>query len=109
MAASAHIAILQTAFLGDTLLSIPLAKNLREQGHRLALICRKGFAEFFMATGLFETVIEIEKGNGASYRDARKTLDAWWADSNERVLISPHESPRSKMFALGMRMNGATT
>lgn len=104
-----QIAILQTAFLGDTLLSIPLAKQIVGQGERVALICRKGYSGLLLATRLFETVIEIEKGNALSYRDAQEALDIWWANSEERILISPHESPRSKMFALGLRMKGEAT
>ena len=104
-----QIAILQTAFLGDTLLSIPLAKYLSRRGNRLGLICRKGYGGFFVATQLFEMVIEIEKGDSVSYREAQENLNIWWAGSKTRVLLSPHESPRSKMFALGMRLQGEAT
>lgn len=104
-----QIAILQTAFLGDTLLSIPLAKYLSRRGNRLALICRKGYGGFFVATRLFETVIEIEKGDSLSYREAQENLNIWWATADTRILLSPHESPRSKMFALGMRLKGEAT
>lgn len=105
----AHVAILQTAFLGDTLLSIPLAKMLALKGHRLTLICRKGYRGLLDATGLFENVIEIEKGNSDSYKDAQEQLNVWWASAERKVFVSPHESPRSKMFALGLRMNGVAT
>lgn len=106
---SRQIAILQTAFLGDTLLSIPLAKQLARSGERLALICRKGYGGLFLATRLFETVIEVEKGSSVSYRDAEEALNIWWSPSTERILISPHESPRSKLFALSLRMKGGAT
>jgi heptosyltransferase-2 len=104
-----QIAILQTAFLGDTLLSIPLAKSLNNGKNRLALICRQNYAGFFLATRLFETVIEIEKGKSDSYRAAQDNLNIWWANSEARILLSPHESPRSKMFAMGMRIKGEAT
>lgn len=106
---SRQIAILQTAFLGDTLLSIPLSKYLHQRGNRLALICRKGYEGFFLGTRLFETVIGIEKGSSVSYREAQENINVWWAGSDRRVLLSPHESPRSKMFALGMRIKGEAT
>ena len=107
--ASRQIAILQTAFLGDTLLSIPLAKQLALRGERLALICRKGYGGLFLGTRLFETVIEIEKGSSVSYRSAQDELNIWWSASSERILLSPHESPRSKMFAMGLRLKGEAT
>lgn len=107
--ASRQVAILQTAFLGDTLLSLPLAKQLALAGERLALICRKGYGGLFLATRLFETVIEVEKGSSVSYRDAEEALEIWWSASAERILLSPHESPRSKIFALGLRLKGSAT
>lgn len=106
---SLHIAILQTAFLGDTLLSIPLVKALKQRGFSVTLLCRTGFAELFRATGLFENVIEIEKGTASSYRKARRHLEEVWSDSPTRILLSPHESPRSKLFALGLRASGSAT
>lgn len=106
---SRQIAILQTAFLGDTLLTVALAKQLASRGERLALICRKGYGGLLLATRLFETVLEIEKGSSLSYREAQENLDIWWMNSDERILISPHESPRSKMFAMGLRMKGEAT
>lgn len=106
---SRQIAILQTAFLGDTLLTIALAKQLVLQGERLALICRKGYSGLLLATRLFETVLEVEKGNSLSYREAQENLDIWWMNSEERILLSPHESPRSKMFAMGLRLKGEAT
>lgn len=107
--ASRHIAILQTAFLGDTLLSIPLVKALRQNGDVVTLLCRSNLAEFFRATGLFEEVIEIEKGQSSSYREARRRLAAVWGSAPTRILMSPHESHRSKLFALGLRARGVAT
>lgn len=99
------IAILQTAFLGDTLLSVPLAKNLRASGEPVALITRKGFADLFRRLELFDRVFEVEKGRSTSYREVQKDLRVWWKDVERRVLVSPHESPRSKFFAAELRFS----
>lgn len=101
------IAILQTAFLGDTLLTIPLAKNLVDAETRtedLALICRKGYGELLRETGLFGKVIEIEKGKRETYAEAKSELNSWWASASSRILLSPHESPRSRLWAAGLRL-----
>ncbi|MDZ4084569.1 MAG: hypothetical protein U1E10_16615, partial [Bdellovibrionales bacterium] len=68
------VAILQTAFLGDTLLTIPLAKNLvaaETKSEDLALICRKGYGDLLRETGLFGKIIEIEKGKSETYSEAK--------------------------------------
>lgn len=101
------IAILQTAFLGDTLLTIPLAKNLvgtEIKSEDLALICRKGYGDLLYETGLFGKIIEIEKGKSESYAEARSELGAWWDSASSRILLSPHESPRSRLWAAGLRL-----
>lgn len=101
------VAILQTAFLGDTLLTIPMAKNLvaTEVGSKdLALVCRKGYGDLMRETGLFGKVIEIEKGKSETYSEAKSELGAWWNSASSRILLSPHESPRSRLWAAGLRL-----
>ncbi|WP_413570130.1 glycosyltransferase family 9 protein [Bdellovibrio sp. HCB117] len=88
--------VVQTAFLGDLLLSIPLLKKCREQWpqHKLALVCRKGFGDFFLKTHLVDQVFEIEKGNADSYAKIVEHLRYVEVDN----LISPHESLRTAFF-----------
>lgn len=53
----------QTAFLGDLLLSVPFLKQLRNwdpQSH-LSLICRKGFGSFMRELRLCDQVFEFDK------------------------------------------------
>ena len=101
------VAILQTAFLGDTLLTIPLAKNLvaaETKSEDLALICRKGYGDLLRETGLFGKIIEIEKGKSETYSEAKSALGTWWDSASSRILLSPHESPRSRLWAAGLRL-----
>ena len=85
--------VVQTAFLGDLLLSIPLFKRTRllwpEQ--KIFLVCRKGFGEFFKKLDLVDEVFEITKGNAATYERIQAELSRYQI---ERV-ISPHESFRT--------------
>lgn len=108
---AAPIAILQTAFLGDTLLTLPLARALKASApdRRLAIIVRRGLKELLTEYRLFDHVIEIEKGSSASYAAAHAELEAWWPDTKSRILLSPHESPRSKLFAAKLRWRSGVT
>lgn len=78
------------------MLSIPLLKKCREQWpqHKLALVCRKGFGEFFLKTQLVDQVFEIEKGKAESYSKIVEHLRYAEVDN----LISPHESLRTTFF-----------
>lgn len=107
MVSGRKIAILQTAFLGDTLLSVPLAKALLENEvsrDGLLLICRSGFGDFFRALGIFDQVLEVEKGVAESYKMAMRSLEKWWEPASSRILLSPHESPRSRAWALRLKL-----
>lgn len=88
--------VVQTAFLGDLLLSIPLLKKCRElwPQHKLALVCRKGFGDFFLKTHLVDQVFEVEKGKSESYSKIVEHLRYSQVDN----LISPHESLRTAFF-----------
>jgi heptosyltransferase-2 len=107
MSEGRKIAILQTAFLGDTLLTVPLAKNLIASeilSEDLAIVCRKGYGDLLRATGLFGKIVEIEKGKSETYALARSDLNQWWKLASSRLLLSPHESPRSRLWAAGLRL-----
>ncbi len=61
--------VVQTAFLGDLLSLHPTSEEVPElwPQHKLALVCRKGFGDFFLKTHLVDQVFEIEKGNSQTY------------------------------------------
>lgn len=88
--------VVQTAFLGDLLLSIPLLKKCRElwPQHKLGLVCRKGLGDFFLKTQLVDQVFEIEKGDAKTYSHIVEHLRYAQVDN----LISPHESLRTAFF-----------
>lgn len=87
---------MQTAFLGDLLLSIPLLKRCKElwPDHKLALVCRKGMGDFFIKTGVVDQVFEIQKGNKDTYKKILEQLKTQEVD----YLISPHQSMRTTLF-----------
>lgn len=99
--------VVQTAFLGDLLLSIPLLKKTRElwPQHKLALVCRKGFGDFFLQTKLVDQVFEIEKGQRDSYSKILEHLKFVEVDH----LISPHESMRTVLFCAQIKAKHKVT
>ncbi len=88
--------IVQTAFLGDLLLGIPIYKYIRHiwPEHEIILVCRKGLGDFFLKTKLVDKVVEVVKGRNLSYASALNLLKN---DSIEYV-FSPHESLRTALF-----------
>lgn len=88
--------IIQTAFLGDLLLSIPLIKRCRQQWpeDKVYLVCRKGFGSLFLQLGLVDRCFEISKGDSGSYEKIKKEL----LNENIKNIISPHESLRTAFF-----------
>jgi heptosyltransferase-2 len=88
--------LIQTAFLGDLLLSIPLMKKIKAlwPDQKLILVCRKGVGEFFSKTGLVDELYEIKKGDAESYRRVLAALEK----TSVNKVISPHESLRTAFF-----------
>lgn len=88
--------VVQTAFLGDLFLAIPLLKRCRQiwPDQQLGLVCRKGFGDFFLKTKLVDHVFEIKKGDADSYNQALAGI----AKFDVNYLLSPHESMRTIFF-----------
>ena len=93
--------LIQTAFVGDLLLSIPLLKEMKRLAGadgKVALVCRKGLGGFLKSAGLVDEVFEIEKG-GAADADSWKRARTALAKRKFAVIFCPHESFRSAIFA----------
>lgn len=86
----------QTAFLGDLILSIPMLVQMKRiwPKDKLVLVARKGVGAFLKDLDLVDELIEVEKGNSKSYQQAIQSI------SQEQVnrVISPHESLRTTLF-----------
>ena len=84
--------VIQTAFLGDLLLSIPLLKRIKSQSDEsLALVCRHGLGEFFLKTGLVDQVFEIQKGVAETYDKVVRELN----QQELKTVFAPHQSLRT--------------
>ncbi len=90
---SSEILILQTAFLGDLFLSIPLLKRIRKNfpSSNLTLVCRAGCGSVFRELKLADTVLEVNKSQCEDYKDKIGSLKKQSFD----IIFSPHYSFRS--------------
>lgn len=93
--------VIQTAFLGDVILSIPLLKKVKRLRPTapLYIVVRKGLGQFLKELGLVDGFFEIEKNQGQTYDSlaARlKTVEFKW-------IFCPHESFRSALFVRSLK------
>lgn len=93
--------MIQTAFLGDLLLTVPLLHWVKKNnpGHKLGLICRKGLGSALLKLKIVDFFWEIEKGNRSTYKEVQTQLKQFEISH----LISPHTSFRTTLFCLGIR------
>jgi heptosyltransferase-2 len=96
-----QILVIQTAFLGDVLLGIPLLKTLRAlyPSCTLTLLCRKGVGRFFTDAAIVDEVVEVDKSVKGDWQKARKAFSNRVFD----LLICPHESFRTALFVSQVR------
>ncbi len=101
MAATKRILIIQTAFLGDLLLSVPLIKHLKSTfpGVEISVVCRKGFGSLLTSLGLVDRALEIEKKKKETYRQALEAFGHIEFD----LLLCPHESFTTASFSKKVR------
>lgn len=93
---NAAILFVQTAFLGDLLLSIPALKRIKlvYPYNPIYLVCRKGLGSLLLHLQVCDQVFEVEKNNSESYRKVKDQLKLIEFEK----IISPHESMTSAML-----------
>lgn len=89
--------VIQTAFLGDLVLSFPLFQALKEEfpNSPLYVICRKGLGDFVKKSSYADKVLEVEKGDSSSYKQVVDDLKS----IEFEYLLSPHLSVRSALLS----------
>lgn len=91
-----EILIVQTAFLGDLLLSIPLIRGASRcfPDSKITLVCRQGLSNLIEPLNLVDTVLEVKKNDKISYQNLQKSLKQKKWD----YVFCPHESFRSALL-----------
>lgn len=89
--------VIQTAFLGDLILSIPFLKRVKQlsPSEKLILVCKKGLGSFLQHQGVIDGFCEITKGDRKSYQEARGHLNQFEITN----LFCVHRSVRSLLLA----------
>lgn len=101
MSNAVHHIIIQTAFLGDLFLTIPLLKKMKEKfpGDPIVLVCKAGLGEYFLQEKLVDRVLEIKKSNRGSYVTVLRDLNALKIGH----LFCVHRSTRSHLLSLQIK------
>jgi heptosyltransferase-2 len=95
--------VIQTAFPGDLLLSIPLLKQIRilYPKNPIVLVCRPGLGEFFLTAGLVDELAEMNKRNKAEFKaEMTKLKKRQWAR-----IFCPHQSFRSALMVRSLKVH----
>jgi heptosyltransferase-2 len=89
--------VIQTAFLGDLILTVPTLRRIKKiQPHRkLGIVCKKGLGQFLKNEGVVDVVFEIEKSNSDSYKNALTEIQKFKIN----YLYCIHRSFRSLLFS----------
>ncbi len=89
--------VIQTAFLGDLILTIPFLRRLKKLHPeiQLLILCKKGLGQFLHEHKLIDQFIEIDKGDRKSYAKALLEINKYDIVN----LYCVHRSVRSQLFA----------
>lgn len=93
--------VIQTAFLGDLILSVPSLRKIKElfPEDELAIVCRHGIGKFLVDDGIVDHIYEIKKSDSKSYRNALNKINK----KSVRHLYCLHRSIRSMVLAARIR------
>lgn len=96
--------VIQTAFLGDLILSVPLMRMLVQidPDHPLTVVCRKGFGDAIRFANVANELIEVDKSDKNAWREQKRGL----LDREFHHIVCPHESPRSAGLVWQLKAKG---
>ncbi|MBI4377006.1 MAG: hypothetical protein HY549_11215 [Elusimicrobia bacterium] len=99
-AGTGHVLLIQTAFLGDTLLTLPLARGLKAQGaRRLSVLTLESHAELFRGSEwVDEVIIDRKRGEHGGLRGLLRLSRRLRSEAFDLAVI-PHRSFRSALLA----------
>ena len=91
-----RVLIIQTAFLGDAILTLPLVQVLKQKnpGWQIDFLCIPATSILFKHNPLINKLIVYNKRGGDSFTRIKKEVK-----NNYDIVISPHRSLRSSLIA----------
>ena len=86
-----RVLIIQTAFLGDAILTLPMVQVLKEKNPdwQINFLCIPATSILFKHNPLINKLIVYNKRGGDSFRRIKKEVK-----NNYDIVISPHRSSR---------------
>ena len=95
--------VVQTAFLGDLILSVPILQRIKKNNphQQLAIVCKKGLGDFLLQEKLVDIVFEVEKSNQRSYKAIQYEIKNYKIN----FIFCIHRSLRSLNFVSGLKAN----
>ena len=95
------IIVVQTAFLGDLILSVPAIRRIRQNfpDQKIGVVCKKGLGNFLLHFNICEQVYEIEKSNRSSYKTILETIN----EQNVSAVFCFHRSIRSQLLSFQIK------
>lgn len=98
-----RIVVINTAFLGDLVLTIPFLVLLKQKfaQAKIGLVCKKGIGDFFLKLNLVDEIFEVQKGSGDAYSAVAHAINQQPVD----YLFCIHRSFRSYLLSLKIKAN----
>lgn len=109
MSEQKEILVIQTAFPGDAILTLPFIQELKKQkpNYLITVLCIPSTAEIFEASPSIDSVISIDKkGRHKSFFSFFKFVKELKKKKYE-IIYSPHRSLRSAIIALSLSPNNS--
>jgi heptosyltransferase-2 len=91
-----QILVIQTAFVGDVLLTLPLIENIRKKypNSEISVLCRVGLKSLLESTRTADHVFEADKSSRKSWKSVCEALKSQQWD----FVFSPHQSFRTLLL-----------
>lgn len=95
------IIVVQTAFLGDLILSVPAIRRIRHNfpDQKIGVVCKKGLGRFLKHFNICEQVFEVEKNNRSSYKEVLARIN----EQNVYGVFCFHRSIRSLLLTFQIK------
>ncbi len=93
-----RIVVINTAFLGDLVLTIPFLVLLKQKftHSKIGLVCKKGIGDFFLKLNLVDEIFEVQKGSSDAYSAVANAINQQPVD----YLFCIHRSFRTYLLSL---------
>lgn len=96
-----HIVVINTAFLGDLVLTIPFLTNLKRKYPKaeISLVCKHGIGELFLKLDLVSKVFEVKKSSRKNYGLVADEINK----NSPEIVFCIHRSFRSYLFSMKIK------